>query len=73
MTKNTIDQQFPPGWDEARVQQVIRHYEQQSEEEALAEDEAHSDPINEFEKIVVTDLNSWLHESSPSPPTRKIK
>lgn len=52
MTKNTIDQQFPPGWDEARVQQVIRHYEQQSEEEALAEDEAHSDPINEFEKIV---------------------
>ena len=49
MTKNPLDQQFPPGWDEARVQQVIRHYEQQSEREAVAEDEAHSDPINGIE------------------------
>lgn len=32
--------QFPPGWDEDRVQRVIAHYEQQSEEEAVAEDEA---------------------------------
>ncbi len=32
--------QFPPGWDEARVQQVLAHYEGQSEEEAVAEDEA---------------------------------
>lgn len=31
---------FPPGWDEKRVQSVIDHYESQSEEEALAEDEA---------------------------------
>jgi hypothetical protein len=72
MTKNTIDQQFPPGWDEARVQNVITHYEQQSEEEAVVEDEAHSAPINEFEKVIVTDLNSWLHESSSAPPTRRI-
>ena len=32
--------EFPSGWDEARVRTVIAHYEQQSEEEALAEDEA---------------------------------
>jgi hypothetical protein len=32
--------QFPPGWDEARVQRVLEHYEGQSDEEALAEDEA---------------------------------
>ncbi|HLE21131.1 MAG TPA: hypothetical protein VJB88_08460 [Vicinamibacteria bacterium] len=32
--------EFPPGWDEARVRTVIAHYEQQSEEEAVAEDEA---------------------------------
>jgi len=32
--------QFPPGWDEARVQRVLEHYEAQSDEEALAEDEA---------------------------------
>jgi hypothetical protein len=31
---------FPPGWDEARVQSVLAHYESQSEEEAVAEDEA---------------------------------
>ena len=31
---------FPPGWDEARVRCVLEHYEQQTEEEAMAEDEA---------------------------------
>lgn len=32
--------QFPAGWDEERVRQVIAHYEQQTDEEAVAEDEA---------------------------------
>lgn len=32
--------QFPEGWDEARVQSVLLHYEEQTEDEALAEDEA---------------------------------
>jgi len=31
---------FPPGWDEDRVRRVLAHYEGQSEEEAVAEDEA---------------------------------
>jgi len=31
---------FPPGWDEARVKKVLSHYENQSEEETVAEDEA---------------------------------
>jgi hypothetical protein len=31
---------FPPGWDEERVREVLRHYESQSQEEAVAEDEA---------------------------------
>jgi 16S rRNA C1402 N4-methylase RsmH len=31
---------YPPGWDEARVRRVLAHYEEQSEEEAIAEDEA---------------------------------
>jgi len=31
---------FPPGWDEKRVRRVLAHYETQSEEEAVAEDEA---------------------------------
>jgi hypothetical protein len=37
--------EFPPGWDEARVRRVLAHYEQQSEDEALAEDEGkYEDP-----------------------------
>lgn len=36
MTKGT----FPHGWDEDRVKRVLAHYESQSEEEAVAEDEA---------------------------------
>lgn len=31
---------FPPGWDEERVHRVLAHYENQTEEEAVAEDEA---------------------------------
>jgi hypothetical protein len=31
---------FPPGWDEARVRRVIAHYDSQTEDEAIAEDEA---------------------------------
>ncbi len=31
---------FPAGWDEERVRRVLAHYEEQSEDEAVAEDEA---------------------------------
>ena len=31
---------FPAGWDEARVRRVLAHYEEQTEDEAVAEDEA---------------------------------
>jgi len=37
MSKQT---RFPPGWDDARVKQVIQHYDSQSEDEAVAEDDA---------------------------------
>lgn len=32
--------EYPPGWDEERVQKVIEYYENQTEDEAVAEDEA---------------------------------
>ena len=35
--KNTTN--FPPGWDEERVQRLLRHYESLSEDETVAEDE----------------------------------
>ena len=31
---------FPKGWDERRVSELLAHYETQSEEEAVTEDEA---------------------------------
>jgi len=31
---------FPQGWDEDRVRKILEHYEQQTDEEAVAEDEA---------------------------------
>lgn len=31
---------FPAGWDKERVAKVLEHYETQTEEEAVAEDEA---------------------------------
>ena len=31
---------YPSGWNEAKVRRVLRHYESQTENEAIAEDEA---------------------------------
>jgi len=33
------DNKLPPGWDEERVRGVLDHYENQTDEEAVAEDE----------------------------------
>ena len=31
---------FPPGWDDEPVRRVLAHYQEQTEAEAVAEDEA---------------------------------
>ncbi len=31
---------YPSGWNERKVRRVLRHYESQTEDEAIAEDEA---------------------------------
>ena len=33
-------QKLPPGWDEKRIQELISHYENQTEDEEFAEIEA---------------------------------
>ena len=38
---------FPTGWDEKRVKRVLEHYETQSEDEAVAEDEAAYEDTNQ--------------------------
>ena len=53
---------FPPGWDEARVQRVIAHYETQTEDEAVAEDKAAFDDKSRTEMVVP---NSLLPAASP--------
>ncbi len=35
---------FPDGWDESRVGRVLAHYQEQTEDEALAEDEVGIQP-----------------------------
>lgn len=47
---------FPPGWDEDRVKRVLSHYETQSEEEAVAEDEAAYEAQDQTVMEVPTDL-----------------
>ncbi|MFO0930000.1 MAG: hypothetical protein U0736_23745 [Gemmataceae bacterium] len=34
------EQKLPPGWDQARIREVIAHYENQTEDEQFAEIEA---------------------------------
>jgi hypothetical protein len=46
------ESKFPPGWDESRVRKVLAHYEEQTEDEAVAEDEAaHEDSGQTFMEI----------------------
>jgi hypothetical protein len=47
---------YPQGWDEARVKRLLAHYESQSEEEAVAEDEAAFETIDQTVMEVPTEL-----------------
>jgi hypothetical protein len=53
---------FPPGWDEERVQRVLAHYETQSEDEALAEDEAAYETPGQTVMEVPSDLVPAVRE-----------
>jgi hypothetical protein len=53
---------FPPGWDEARVQRLIAHYEQQSEDEQVAEDETAQEAPGQTLMAVPTDLVPAVRE-----------
>ena len=35
-----VQSRFPKGWDEERVRRVLGHYDRQTKDEAVAEDEA---------------------------------
>ena len=53
---------FPPGWDEDRVREVLDHYENQTDEEAIAEDEAAFESRTETVMAVPNDLVPAVRE-----------
>ncbi len=53
---------FPPGWDENRVQSVITYYEEQMEDEAIAEDEAAFEDKNQTIMEIPTKLVPLVRE-----------
>jgi hypothetical protein len=53
---------FPPNWDEKRVQDVIAHYESQSEDQAVAEDEAAYEDTSLTYMEIPNDLVSKVRE-----------
>jgi hypothetical protein len=53
--------EFPKGWDEEKVQRVLAHYHDQSEDDALTEDEAGIQP-SETVMNVPHDLVSKVRE-----------
>lgn len=53
---------FPAGWDEGRVRRVLEHYERQSGEEALAEDEAAFESTTHTAMEVPVDLVPAIRE-----------
>ena len=66
---------FPPGWDEERVRSVLEYYESQTEDEAVAEDEAaYEEPTHRMMAIpkeLVPSVRELLakHDSTQSTPT----
>jgi hypothetical protein len=53
---------FPKGWDEERVKRVLDHYEKQTEDEAVAEDEAAWEDISQTFIEVPNDLVPAVRE-----------
>jgi hypothetical protein len=53
---------FPVGWDEERVKRVLDHYEQQSDDEAVAEDEATYESTTHTAMEVPVELVSAVRE-----------
>lgn len=53
---------YPPGWDEARVKRVLEYYESQTQEEAVAEDEAAYESTTHTAMEVPVDLVPKVRE-----------
>lgn len=54
--------EFPEGWDEERVRKLLEHYEEQSDEAAVAEDEAAYGSITHTAMEIPVDLVPTVRE-----------
>ena len=59
---------FPPGWDEARVRDLIEHYESQTEDEAVAEDEAAFEDKSQTVMVIPNELVPAVRALLPASP-----
>ena len=53
---------YPSGWNEDRVRKVLEHYENQTDDEAVAEDEASFESTTETAMEVPVDLVPKIRE-----------
>lgn len=53
---------YPAGWDEARVRRVLEHYDSQTADEAVAEDEAAYESTTHTAMEVPVDLVPTVRE-----------
>ena len=60
--------EYPPGWDEDRLRKVIKHYEEQSVEEAIAEDEGVLRIVELRQEVSVTDLLNKAFDAASRLP-----
>ena len=61
---------LPKGWDEERVSGLLDHYETQSEEESVAEDEVIW--LDSGQTVMRSRPGSYRRCASSSPDTRKL-
>jgi hypothetical protein len=55
-------QNFPPGWDEARVKRLIARYDQMDDDAMIAEDEAAAEEKGQTLMMVPTTLVPAVRE-----------
>ena len=55
-------EQFPPGWDEARVKNVLKHYEQMDDDTMIAEDDAAAELKGQTLMVIPTEYVSAVRE-----------
>jgi hypothetical protein len=61
---------FPAGWDEERVRKVLAHYEEQTEDEAVAEDEAAFEDQDQTTMEIPNELVPMVRELIAQHQTR---